>query len=140
MKQKENRMSEQPIKFIHIRAVEGHSNFPSNFGGLTVAYTYCEDCIRYAVARVYPTDRFSRTKGREVSTERLGQYISEVTDVNCGIVTVEDILNTFDHYLGKTGTEKLNVADFDWFIVVQTIKGLIVDDKRFNRGVSYIYW
>lgn len=134
-------MSDQRVKFVHIRAAEKDSNFPSNFGGLTVAYTYFEDCIRYAVARVYPTDRFSRTKGREVSTELLGQYISEVTDVNCGIITVNDILSTFDHYLGKTGTEKLNVADFDWFIVVQTIKGLIVDDKRFKRrGVSYIYW
>ena len=41
-------------------------------GGATVAYTYDEKGVKYAVAKVSKKDRYEKSVGRKVSSERLG--------------------------------------------------------------------
>lgn len=41
-------------------------------GGFTVAYSYNDKCVDYAIATVNPADRYVKAIGRKVSSERLG--------------------------------------------------------------------
>lgn len=46
--------------------------YASPTGGTTVAYTYDEKGVKYAVAKVSKKDRYEKSVGRKVSSERLG--------------------------------------------------------------------
>lgn len=76
-------MSDNKTKvfFLHLRASK-HSKVtgfgtPSDYyadkGGATVAYTYDETGVRYAIAKVNPKDRYEKAIGREVVLRRFAE-------------------------------------------------------------------
>lgn len=71
--------SNKKVFFLHLRAdVDGRSpwhlkanRFTAAKGGRTVAYSYDDKGVSFAVAKVNPTDVYNKSIGRKVSSERL---------------------------------------------------------------------
>lgn len=71
--------NKKKVFFLHLRAskhakVTGfgtHSSYFTDKGGATVAYSYDETGVRYAIAKVNPKDRYEKAIGREVAAKRL---------------------------------------------------------------------
>ena len=130
---------EQKVKYTHIRTLNNHDWSPSSRGGLTIAYLFDEaaNVIHYAVAKVHTKDHFCKETGRKLAADRL---LNNREVKHGGTITVPQILERFDHHFNAVGIEKASVMDFNWYIITQTIKGIIVQDERFNRGLEYITW
>lgn len=130
---------EQKVKYTHIRTLNNHDYSPSSRGGLTIAYLFDEtaNAIHYAVAKVHTKDHFCKETGRKLASERL---LNKREGEHSGTITISQILERIDHNLNAVGIAKASVMDFNWYIITQTIKGIIVQDERFNRGLEYITW
>ncbi|QHJ81602.1 MAG: hypothetical protein [Bacteriophage sp.] len=71
--------SNKRVFFLHLRAdVNGcgpwhlkADRFTAAKGGRTVAYSYDDKGVTFAVAKVNPTDVYNKAIGRKVSSERL---------------------------------------------------------------------
>lgn len=70
--------NKERVFFIHFRANRNGSltsAYPAHaraHGGATVAYTFDDKGVKFAVAKVSPKDRYEKAIGRKVSSERLG--------------------------------------------------------------------
>lgn len=60
----------RPITVIDRLSASRHSQAAAT-GGATVAYTYDDKGVKFAIAKVNPKDRYQKSIGRAVATERL---------------------------------------------------------------------